>query len=176
MNRRTFLSQATALPLVPLVPSFARAADGYPGLAWPELIPPGWDPGKPLEGLNLDELSDDDPRARQALERARAYWKQAPVNRAVEGRRVTLRGFVVPMAGQITVVREFLLVAYYGACIHTPPPPANQVVHVRMDEPMMRRLRVMNRVAVSGVLRVQSFSSVMGDAGYALQGASVVVL
>jgi hypothetical protein len=29
---------------------------------------------------------------------------------------------------------EFLLVPTAGACIHTPPPPANQIVHVRYPE------------------------------------------
>ena len=45
-------------------------------------------------------------------------------------RPVRLPGYVVPLAnaqdGRLT---EFLFVPYYGACIHVPPPPPNQIVH-----------------------------------------------
>ena len=32
-------------------------------------------------------------------------------------------------------VTEFLLVPWVGACIHTPPPPPNQIVHVKSAKP-----------------------------------------
>ena len=41
--------------------------------------------------------------------------------------------FAQSASGEITVV-EFLLVPWVGACIHTPPPPPNQIVHVVLDE------------------------------------------
>jgi len=53
---------------------------------------------------------------------------------ALDGQRVKIPGYVVPLGfdGQ-TELSEFLLVPYYGACIHTPPPPANQVVHAKPE-------------------------------------------
>lgn len=97
----------------------------------------------------------------------------APVEPSLNGAKVRLHGYVVPMSGDASFVREFLLVPYFGACIHVPPPPANQVVHVLLDKSVKSRLRTMSAVWVSGIIRVERFSSVMGDAGYAMQGMAV---
>jgi hypothetical protein len=42
-------------------------------------------------------------------------------------------GYMVPLEDSLSEVTEFLLVPYPGACIHVPPPPPNQLVHVVMD-------------------------------------------
>lgn len=55
----------------------------------------------------------------------------APVVKSLDGQQVKLPGYIVPLEvseeGRTT---EFLLVPYYGACIHVPPPPSNQIVHI----------------------------------------------
>ena len=48
---------------------------------------------------------------------------------------VALPGFVLPLEYEGKKVAEFLLVARVGACIHTPPPPPNQIVHVVAETP-----------------------------------------
>lgn len=50
------------------------------------------------------------------------------------GRNVSLPGYVLPLDLKDGKVVEFLLVPTVGACIHTPPPPANQMIHVRYPE------------------------------------------
>lgn len=174
-SRRTLLRVVTAMCAATLLPARrARATDdGFRDLAWKALIPADWDASAPLRHLRPETLDDADPRAQQALAAAREYWKAAPVDPSLQGARVRMRGYVVPMSGDATIGREFLLVPYFGACIHVPPPPANQVVHVRMDAPPRFRLRTMSTVWVSGVLRVERSSSVMGDAGYAMRGIAV---
>ncbi|KAF7963972.1 hypothetical protein AWV80_03655 [Cupriavidus sp. UYMU48A] len=147
--------------------------DGVREIPWSALLPEGWDPKAPFRGLRLESLDDADPRAQEALMNAREYWKDAPVEPSLNGAKVRLHGYVVPMSGEATTVREFLLIPYFGACIHVPPPPANQVVHVRMEKPLTSRLRRMNAVWVSGIMRVERFTSVMGDAGYAMRGMAV---
>jgi hypothetical protein len=62
-------------------------------------------------------------------------------------------------------------VPYFGACIHTPPPPANQIVHVTLKKPWS--LRAMDAVWVSGPLAVRRGSSDMGASGYALAAETV---
>ena len=42
-------------------------------------------------------------------------------------------GYLLPLEFDGTAVTEFLLVPYVGACIHTPPPPPNQIVHVHAE-------------------------------------------
>jgi hypothetical protein len=55
-------------------------------------------------------------------------------NPGVVGQSIRMAGYMLPleMNGQKAV--EFLLVPTVGACIHTPPPPANQMVYVRYDD------------------------------------------
>jgi hypothetical protein len=42
-------------------------------------------------------------------------------------------GYMIPLEDNLEEVTEFLLVPYPGACIHVPPPPPNQIVHVIME-------------------------------------------
>ncbi|MDF3823404.1 DUF3299 domain-containing protein [Leptospira sp. 96542] len=69
-------------------------------------------------------------------------------------------------------ITECLLVPYFGACSHVPPPPANQIVRVAA-RPALRDLRTMDAVRVSGVLHIERNDSELGDSGYAMQAARV---
>ena len=66
----------------------------------------------------------------------------------------------------------FILVPYYGACVHVPPPPANQLIHVIPDKPVPAGLN-MSPVWVNGVLNVGRVESEMGSAGYQMRGIKV---
>ena len=52
----------------------------------------------------------------------------------LDGKEVRIPGYVLPTEFSGSKVVEFLLVPYVGACVHTPAPPVNQMVHVRLDE------------------------------------------
>ena len=56
------------------------------------------------------------------------------VNEELVGTTVRLPGYVLPLEFKDRKAVEFLLVPTVGACIHTPPPPANQIVHVVYPE------------------------------------------
>jgi len=56
----------------------------------------------------------------------------------LDGKQVSMTGFVLPIEYEGTKVTEFLLLPWEGACIHTPPPPPNQIVHVFVDEKIAR--------------------------------------
>jgi hypothetical protein len=70
-------------------------------------------------------------------------------------------------------IDQFLLVPYYGACIHVPPPPANQTVHVLTREGMAFEGQLFDTVWVTGTMRVERMSSELADAGYRLEDATV---
>lgn len=55
----------------------------------------------------------------------------------LDGRDIKLAGYVLPLNFEGTSVKSFLLVPYVGACIHVPPPPPNQIVHVETDKPFL---------------------------------------
>ncbi len=139
---------------------------------WDDLLPPGWNPAKELEGLKLDQLSDEDPRAMEALEKLRAMWNHAPANPAIAGKPIRIPGFMVPLEYGKKEVKEFLLVPYFGACIHVPPPPANQIIHVVADKPVKTKT-YMDAVWIEGALELAVSRTEMGDAGYRMRAARV---
>ena len=141
---------------------------------WDALIPEDWRPETLFNDYDIANLSDDDPRAQQLLDKLKTLWDDAPVVPALEGRRVKLPGFVVPLEMDAEKIDEFLLVPYYGACIHVPPPPANQTVHVVTLEDRAFKGGLFDVVWVTGTMRVERSSSDLAVAGYRLEEASVV--
>ena len=85
------------------------------------------------------KLSEEHPEVRD-------FWSQVSklndlmraenenVEPTLDGQRVKIPGYVLPLEMSGTKVTEFLLVPFVGACIHVPPPPANQMVFVRAGE------------------------------------------
>lgn len=53
-----------------------------------------------------------------------------------DGIHVRVPGFMIPLEDTTGMVSEFLLVPSLTGCIHAPPPPPNQVIHVKMDKPV----------------------------------------
>lgn len=146
----------------------APASAGYKEKTWDDLMPKNWDPMAPLKGLKLDNLKDGDPRAIEALEKIRAAWNDAPIEPTLDGQRIRIPGFVIPLERAGNKISEFLLVPYFGACIHTPPPPSNQIIHVRTSKPLAN-MRTMDTMWVSGVMHAGKIDTEMGQAGYQLK-------
>jgi hypothetical protein len=92
--------------------------------------------------------------------------------KSFDGARVKIPGFMVPLEDDAEKVREFLLVPYMGACIHTPPPPPNQIVLVRMAQGKSAAMDWYSPVWVEGVFRISKAGSMYGDAAYTLAGLS----
>lgn len=149
-----------------------RAADAAPYEAtdWPALLPPGWNPQRILDGLGLEGLSDADPEAQEAMKRLRALWDAAPANPGLAARRVQIAGFMLPTSVVGREIREFLLLPHFGACIHAPAPPANQMVRVRPARPIDTAARGTSAVVVSGTLALERSESAFGVAAYAMAG------
>ena len=84
--------------------------------------------------------------------------------RKLIGKSIKIPGFAVPLEGDdgFEYINEFLLVPYFGACIHVPPPPPNQVIHVILDEPVHFEV-ISFAIWITGILEI-------GD--YFLEGGS----
>lgn len=147
-------------------------ASSYRDLTWIQLVPPGWDPMKRFRDLNLGRMSDNSPRMAALMADLRDELDNAPLVDTLQDDAVRLPGYVVPLQTDKDGVREFLLVPYFGACIHMPPPPANQIVLVKLAQPA-KQLRAMDTVWASGVLRLDRQPSDMGVSGYRLDAARV---
>jgi hypothetical protein len=154
--------------------SAALAADRRASLrtvTWEELVPKGWDPVKQFRERDLGHIPEGDAKELALMREMRELWDNAPTRSDLNGANIRLPGYVVPLEQSRGQVKEFLLVPYLGACIHSPPPPANQIVHVVLSKP--RPLRTMEAVWASGTLRTLRQDSPWGISGYSLEGFDV---
>lgn len=170
------LSRRRLLAAAPLMIAATRAlaappAGGFTTITWDALVPKDWDPSAMFKDAP-PSLQDNDPRAQEMLAKLREAWANAPVNAGMAGRAVRLPGYLVPLEMAEGRISEFLLVPYFGACIHTPPPPANQIVHVLPKSPV-KKLKTMDAVWVRGTLQVERTDSAMGTSGYRMEAVSV---
>ncbi len=153
----------------------AAAAAGksaaFKTISWDELVPKDWDPMKEFKGLDLNGMVDGDPRANAMMKRLREVWDNAPTNPAFTGQAVRIPGFVVPLEETPEGVKEFLLVPYFGACVHSPPPPANQIIHVLPKS--AAKIRSMDAVWISGTLATTKTDSYMGASSYRIEAVVV---
>lgn len=154
MTRRELL---TSMGAFGLVPQMAWAND-YIDLKWKDLLPEGQVAIPPmLQGL-IDH--DQAPLSSQQPESngVRTEWN---------GEIVRLPGFIVPIDYSGTGVTAFILVPFVGACVHVPPPPANQLVFVTTQDPY-ESSGLYEPVNVIGMFGVSSLSTQLADIAYAL--------
>jgi hypothetical protein len=100
----------------------------------------------------------------------------------LNGKKVRLPGYILPLEMSGTKVTDFLLVPYVGACIHVPPPPPNQIVFVKTAEKKgYTSKQLYEPVWVTGVISVQSMvkdlylvdGSADVDIGYTMQANQI---
>lgn len=154
------------------LPAAKGGVKGFKEIMWDDLMPKGWDPMAAFKGIDLNKLQDSDPRAAELLASVRKEWDKAPVEPALNGQRIRIPGFVVPLERKGDDVIEFLLVPYFGACVHVPPPPSNQVIHVVPAKPV-KGMRTMETFWVSGTLNLQGGDSGMGVYAYRIAAERV---
>ncbi|MFA3791439.1 DUF3299 domain-containing protein [Aliiglaciecola sp. SL4] len=97
----------------------------------------------------------------------------APVVTKFNNMEVKIPGFVVPIEGNQDKITEFLLVPFFGACIHVPPPPPNQIVYVKIPEGVPA-VALTDVVWVVGTLTTEGWSGEIATVGYTLQGKKVL--
>ena len=104
------------------------------------------------------------------------------VDETLDGQEVRIPGYLLPLETTAGRVTEFLLVPYVGACIHVPPPPPNQIVHVKvLQKGGYKTTKLFDPVWVTGKISVKSMvkelylvdGSAGIDIGYALQASQI---
>lgn len=142
-------------------------------LTWEALIPPDAPKLEP-QMTPLHDLSKLD----SGIESAPAVQQQAPhapVVQALDGQQVKIPGYIVPLeVNEAGRTIDFLLVPYYGACIHVPPPPSNQIVHVT-SELGIKVDELYQPYWIEGPLQVKASASELADAGYQLSAQKIYV-
>lgn len=113
------------------------------------------------------------PVDHSGIQRA-AQFGSSEVVKALEGSTVALDGYVVPLESDDQGrVSELLFVPFYGACIHVPPPPPNQIVHVVLRTPIDVP-ELWDPFHLQGRLHVGGFKADIANATYDAQDASLV--
>ncbi|MGR6860540.1 DUF3299 domain-containing protein [Aliivibrio salmonicida] len=91
------------------------------------------------------------------------------VRQELNGSMVKIPGFVIPLEGDDKMITEFLLVPYFGACIHVPPPPPNQIIYVKFEKgaPIQQLWDV---IYIVGKLKTETINSELAETGYLIEG------
>lgn len=160
-NRRAVLASLTSLPLAPQM----AWAEDYIDLEWSDLVPEGQ--GQVGERSILQDFIDHTKsrlmRSQPASTGTRGDWN---------GKTVRLPGFIVPIDFSGSGVTAFILVPFVGACIHVPPPPANQLVFVTTEKPYESE-GLYEPVNVIGMFGTASTRTQLADVAYALSADSI---
>ena len=167
--RRTFLHHSFQLLLASSLGALAlpSLANEYQEIEWDELMPEGWKKKVILELTRMrryGSLMDGDPRADEAYEKLKKVWDAAPPTKTYLGKKIRIAGYVVPLDAERMQSSEFLLVPYFGACVHSPPPPANQIILVK--PPKGSKVRTMDAIWVNGTLLEGKTNSDAGTSTY----------
>ena len=96
------------------------------------------------------------------------------LRKELDGQKVRLPGFITPLEADMEkkLITEFLLVPYFGACIHVPPPPVNQIVHVKKPKEFEINLAY-GPVWIEGIIKVGEVKSDIATSGYSMEEATV---
>ncbi len=161
LHRRTFLTSLAALPM-----AGRAAAAGARDLGWEELIPEGVPYSEIVADGKRDEVNDRwlpifDVNAYRFVE-------------ALNGSRVRMPGFILPMETGAEGVTEFILTPYAGACVHVPPPPPNQLVYVTTRRPWPGNT-MFEAIWVTGTLSVNPITTPLAEIGYAMEADDIEI-
>lgn len=156
VSRRRLLSIAAAGVALPRVVSAKSAKE----ITWDDLIPPGVPYSEIIAEGEMDERND--------------IWlpvfdaNATKLNPALDGAFIRMPGFIIPIDLTAAGVTSFVLVPYVGACLHTPPPPPNQLVFVTTNTPWPSD-NLWDAVWVTGRMQHEIQTNEVAVTGYALE-------
>ena len=159
LNRRALLAGLAALGVAPS----ALLANAPVTLSWADLLPEG----QPMVPPALPELIRHD-----GPDMSRQQPPSLGVRTEWNGKSVRMPGFVVPIDQSGTGITAFILVPFVGACVHVPPPPANQLVFVTTQTPYESG-GLFEAVTVTGTFGTVSTFTELADVAYALSADQI---
>jgi hypothetical protein len=174
---------AATLTAVHMAGTAVHADTGPRQLKWAELVPPNTPAAtKNKTFFSGSQTSTGDggpppqpiPEGKFMATKRRQPGDGAPpaIVAELDGQRVSIGGYVVPLDFESTNVKEFLLVPFVGACIHVPPPPANQIIYVKSDKGF-EVSGTFDPVTVTGKISTTVAFTGLADAGYTLTAETV---
>ena len=143
-----------------------------PAVGKPVVMPEGEMRGQPPR----DTFDGSDEEWKLFLEDITFMKEMQPqgglLNSSLDGREVKIAGYITPVGFDGEDVTEFLFVPFLGACIHVPPPDANQIIHVT-DAKGVKIDDMYEPAWLTGTLRAQPVSTVLADVGYRMESGTI---
>ncbi len=140
-------------------------------LAWSDLLPE-----QDLEALQALSEGRADPSLMSMMGQQSEVEGQIGTFNVVEdldGLVVRMPGYILPLDfSENSSAREFLLLPYHGACVHTPPPPPNQIVYLRSPE-LIRFDSLWEPVWVEGRMEIERVDTDLAATAYSMVVRSV---
>lgn len=161
-SRRQLIMTAMASAALPQA-TYAKTARK---ITWDDLIPPGVPYSEIIAEGEMDERND--------------LWlpvfdeNATKLNPELDGAYIKMPGYIIPFDQTTEGITSFILVPYVGACIHTPPPPANQLVFVTTRTPWPSD-DLWEAVWVTGLMQHEIQSTEVAETGYALKADNVEI-
>lgn len=152
-----------------------KSRSAFTEIIWEDLMPEKWLGEVKTQMAEIGRLGflvDGSEAANKAMQDLREKWDKAPIEGKWIDQPVKIAGYVVTLDANKKSISEFLLVPYFGACIHLPPPPANQIILVKLDKPVSK-LVSMDTVWVEGSLRDARVDTGIAVTGYLLEAKRV---
>tara|TARA_R110002072_G_scaffold16147_1_gene63588 strand:+ start:4326 stop:4922 length:597 start_codon:yes stop_codon:yes gene_type:complete len=175
-----FLSVLFWLPVQGLAAQNEGEEQQFETIVWPDLIPEDvleilMNPPAYISETEDGSVEDQiDSNIKNAIATASDDpYQQALISTEVRpemnGLMIRLPGFVVPLEfNEDQVITQFFLVPYFGACLHMPPPPPNQIVLV--DAPRGLTVEELSTpLWISGKLSAQVTENDMAMSTYSLK-------
>lgn len=159
----------TRIPLAAVAAALALATVPAGGaepidLQWDWLVPggrPGDEASVPRGIVEHGQLAEEDSGS-----------ATYDVVRDYDGKTIRLPGYLVPLDLSAAGGKEFLLVPYFGACIHVPPPPPNQIVYVTTEDAYVMEA-LFEPVYVTGEFDTVMLSTGLADTAYSLSAETI---
>ncbi len=145
-------------------------------IEWDDLVPAEFKPDKIVEKYQeeIAATPEGSEEERVLYKKIMGELNSAGPNLSLKGKKVRIPGFVSPLDTNGEFVGDFLLVPYYGSCIHSPPPPINQTVMVSPGEGKSISLSKISRpVWVVGEIQVDEITTDLATAGYQIRNAQI---
>jgi hypothetical protein len=154
LNARTLFTTFLVLLLAAPLLAHGEARE----IEWLDLMPEEEAEAWLNDQTGIDHSGFDAPQAFQSFS----------VVPELDGQQIRIPGFVVPVEtnaeGELT---EFFFVPFFGACIHVPPPPANQIIYGRLEE-AIPMVNIWDAFWMEGKLNIENISNETADSAYTM--------
>ena len=122
------------------------------------------------DGSAADSI--DDFASRQLEDEQAQRYQQALVStrviEAFDGKAIRIPGFIVPLEqNDEQKATAFFVVPYFGACLHMPPPPPNQILYVEYKEGIAVE-NLYDPYWFEGTVKIDNHESALGTSAYSL--------